>query len=124
MANHIVTKEKDGVLIINLLDERLTEYDQGRSLRTEIESAIDGSTTKLIVIDMSKVEMIASVTILPLIGSSSSARDAGGDVVFCNLSPLVKQSLETCHLVVERRSHAPQIVSVDDVDAAIAKLKG
>ena len=124
MADHIVTKERDGVLIINLVDARLTEYDQGRGLRSEIECAIDGSATKLVAIDMSKVEMIASVAILPLVGSAGRARDAGGEVVFCNMSPLVQKSLETCHLVVEHRSHAPQIVYVDDVDAAIAKLTG
>jgi len=118
---HVTSRIEDDVLIITIKDPRLIDYDQVRAMRTEIELAIDESSTKLVAVDMSNVEMITSVAILPLVGGSGRARHLGGEAVFCNMSEMVNYALETCKLVVEHRSHSQQVVGVADL--AIATLK-
>lgn len=69
-----------------------------------------------VVIDMSGVEFLASIGMRTLISNAKAQASRGGELVLCNLQPLVKDVLST--------SGVDSIIHIfDDCDSAATALK-
>ena len=70
-----------------------------------------------VIIDMSGVEFLASIGMRTLISNAKAQATRGGELVLCNLQPLVKDVIST--------SGVDSIIQIyENCDSAVADLKG
>lgn len=70
---------------------------------------------KHLIIDMSRLEFLASAGVGSIIGNVETAREAGGDIVLCNLSATVRHVLDVLDL-------GDYLTVMGNVDEATARL--
>ena len=119
---HIACRTERDALVITILDPELTDYEQVQAMKTEMEIAIRNSKTKKVAIDMSNVIMVTSVALFPFINARSTAEDAGGRLVLCNMSDHAVQVFTVSQLIVETRSHAKYFSFAEDLESALDQL--
>jgi anti-anti-sigma factor len=115
----ITTKDRDGVLVITVLDKQLNDVDQVEDWQRQMAEAIRRASPAGVVIDMQRVEYMTSVAMLPLIATRSLADELGAKIILCNLSDSVLQALTVTQLIVERREHVRHLAVAENLDAAI-----
>ena len=85
----------------------------------EMHEAIGGLLSKgfkHLIIDMSQLEFLASAGVGSIIGNVETAREAGGDIVLCNLSATVRHVLDVLDL-------GDYLTVMGNVDEATARLE-
>ena len=121
---HITTHDHAGILVIEVLDRQLNEYEQVCRFRDEVLQEITSLETPRAILDLKNVEYISSVALLPFVDMRKNAEDRGGQVVLCNVSIVVARVLTVSQLIVESRGHARPLAISADLDAAVALLNG
>ena len=107
-----------------ILEDSITKIELTGRLDLQGNQSIEMKLTSLaatqkagVVIDMSGVEFLASIGMRTLISNAKAQAHRGGEIVLCNLQPLVKDVLTT--------SGVDSIIQIfDDCDSAVAELKG
>jgi stage II sporulation protein AA (anti-sigma F factor antagonist) len=74
-----------------------------------------GKGFKHIIIDMRQLEFLASAGVGSIIGNVETAREAGGDIVLCNLSATIRHVLDVLDL-------GDYLTLMENVDEATAQL--
>jgi anti-anti-sigma factor len=112
------TGSYDGsVLVIEVLLKQLREPETAYVLRDEILALVDPEKTSHVVVDLRRVTYIGSVGLLAFLALRRHVEDT--PVVFCNISPTVRELLEVCHLVAKPPATAP-FAAEDTRQAALA----
>jgi anti-anti-sigma factor len=120
----ITTARHDGVLVITVLDKRLSEQQQVDEWQDQMAQAIRDHSPTGVVIDMQNVEYMTSIAMLPLIATRAVAEDSGARVVLCNLSPTVLEILTVSQLIIDGRPHVKHLAMAETLDDALAALAG
>lgn len=120
----IDTAQRNGVLVITVLDNRLTEQLQVDQWHDQMSSAIRGASPAGIVLDMKNVEYMTSIAMLPLIATRAAAEERGARIVLCNLAPTVLKVLTVTQLLIDSRSHVKHLSMAETLDDALAVLSG
>jgi anti-anti-sigma factor len=120
----IDTAHRDGVLVITVLDKRLTEQQQVDQWHDQMSSAIRGASPTGVVLDMKNVEYMTSIAMLPLIATRAAAEECGARIVMCNLAPTVLKVLTITQLIIDSRPHVKHLSMAETLDDALAALSG
>ncbi|MDG2383259.1 MAG: STAS domain-containing protein [Pirellulaceae bacterium] len=119
---HIRVDEQAGVLLLTVLLERVTEYDLARSMEQELMDAVKQRAAIKVIVDLGKVEMMSSVGYLPYVGLRAHVKDAGGRLVLCNLSQVIREMFDMARLLINRNSPKAPFEYADSVDEALQML--
>ena len=121
---HISLSDRNGVLVITVLDKHLSEERQVSEWRSQMADAIRRTSPAGVVIDMRKVEYMTSIALFPLVATRAVAEETGAKIVLCNLSQTVATVLTVTQLIVESRPHAKHLAIAENLNAAVALLTG
>ena len=111
------------ILVIELLDSQITEYEQSQELRQEIVSAIETSDSSQVIIDMKNVTYLTSVALFIFVDARAATEARDGRTVICNLAEVPLKVLTVTQLLVERRSSANYLQMAEDIDSAVTLLQ-
>jgi anti-anti-sigma factor len=112
---NLTVQELDhGIRQLNL-EGRLDIAGSG-AIETKFQSYAAGTVEKVLV-DLSKVDFIASIGIRTLLSAAKARRAKGGTLVLCGASPLVAKVLETAGITTI-------VPVVADAAAGVALLQG
>jgi anti-anti-sigma factor len=120
--HHLKAAQKQGVLILTLLDEQIRGDELADALSQEMLAAAQEAGTNKVVIDMARVTYMSTVGFRPLLRVQKMVKEAGGRVVLCNLHPVVDETLHVTRLISTVRTMPSPFEKQADVDAAIASL--
>jgi anti-anti-sigma regulatory factor len=73
-------------------------------------------------VDLSQLEYMSSVGYGPFISLRAAILDAGGQLVLCGLSKVIKEMFETTRLLINPRSPGSLFEVADTVPSAVARL--
>jgi stage II sporulation protein AA (anti-sigma F factor antagonist) len=120
---HLTATETDGIDVLTLALERIESYETAEAMGRELIAAVQDKQSPRIVVDMGKLVYMSSVGYGPLISLRSYIREAGGRLVLCELSPVVKEMFETTRLLINPQSPKSLFEFVDSREKAIAMLQ-
>ncbi len=83
----IQTSSKDGVLTIQLLDERLIDQTQIQRLVDDVTAALGKSEEENIVLDFSQVQFMASAMLGKLVQLNKKSKEWKAKLKLCSISP-------------------------------------
>jgi anti-anti-sigma regulatory factor len=106
------------VLVIEVLVPQLRKPETAYALRDEILELADPAKTSHVVVDLQRVTYIGSVGQLAFLALRRHVD--GTPIVFCNISPTVRELLEVCHLVAKPPATAP-FAAEETRQAALAR---
>jgi anti-anti-sigma factor len=119
---HISSRESRGVLILAMELQRISSYELAEAMGCELLDAVEGRPTPKVVVDLTKLVYMSSVAYGPLITLRSRVREAGGRLVLCGLSGVVKEVFEATRLLINPQSPKSLFEFTDTLDDAIALL--
>jgi anti-anti-sigma factor len=93
---HLTTDPSSGILVAKVLCEKISEYE-ATVLEPELRALAADHQYKL-VLDMTSVEMIASVGLGMLVQLNRAIKQAGGKFVLANLSENIKKVMKITRL--------------------------
>jgi anti-anti-sigma factor len=110
-TSHAVIVDAGGVAVATVLCERYSEHE-AKPIEHDLLDAASTCAHKLVV-DMSKVAMLASAGIGSLISLHQACAKAGGRLVICALDPQIAQMLKLTRMdkmltIVDSREAAAQ----------------
>lgn len=117
---HISTREDSGVLILTIELKRLSSYELAEAVGRELIDAVQGMQSPKVVVDLGRLEYMSSVGYGPLISLRARVRDAGGRLILCQLSAVVKEMFETTRLLINPQSSKSLFEFTDTLESAIA----
>jgi anti-anti-sigma factor len=120
---YIATNETDGILVLTLSLQRVDSYETAEAMGRELVAAVQDKPSPRVVLDMSKLEYMSSVGYGPLISLRSYIREAGGRLVLCQLSPVVKEMFETTRLLINPHSPKSLFEFTDSREKALEMLR-
>ena len=121
---HISKREAGDVLILTIGLSRVASYELAEAMGRELLAAVQDRPAPQVAVDMSRVEYMSSVGYGPLITLRGRVRDAGGRVILCGLSGVVKEMFEATRLLINPHSPKSLFEFTDTVDGAIAMFRG
>src|SRR5438477_13146994 len=101
---HISVREDRGVIILTLELARISSYDLAEAMGRELMDATEGRPAPNVIVDLSKLTYLSSVGYGPLITLRSRVRSAGGRLILCGLSGVVKEVFEATRLLINPQS--------------------
>jgi anti-anti-sigma factor len=119
---HVSTSDQHGILVITVLDQRLTDEMQVADWQRQMGEAIRKSAPTGVVVDLKNVEYMTSVAVFPLIATRAVADELGIKLVLCNLSMAVLKVLTVAQLIVESRQHAKHLAMAENLDDALTAV--
>ena len=123
-SQYLTSRYEQGILVLEVLPTMLNDESLVFGLRDEIVSAIRGSKSDDVIINMKNVEYLTSIALLPFVGIRGAAEQRGGRVVLCEPTHIVGDVLSVSQLIVESRDHARHLQMAGSLESAIALLKG
>jgi len=120
---YLTVSETDGTLVLTLSRERIESYETAEGMGSELVAAVRDKKSPRVVLDMSKLIYMSSVGYGPLISLRSYIREAGGRLVLCQLSPVVKEMFETTRLLINPQSPKSLFEFTDSREQALAMLR-
>jgi anti-anti-sigma factor len=90
---HITVGNQERFLILEVIDQQLTEEAQVSAWQHQMAEAIRRASPAGVVIDMQHVEYMTSIAIFPLIATRAVADEIGARLILCNLSETVAKVL-------------------------------
>lgn len=123
-AGQTVSVNQQGdVLILAILVPEIRQHEIADQLSRELKSAIQDQPSPKVVVDMTGVELMSSVAYLPFVGLRSKVLQAGGAVVLCNFSKVIKEMFESARLLVNPRSPSAPFQFANSLDEAIEAVR-
>lgn len=101
--------------IVSLIGE--LDHHSAQIARTKIDAEIVKTTTKVVVLDFSKVSFMDSSGIGVVVGRYKCLKELNGELVLVNLSPQIKRIFEMSGIL-------RQIRVFDNIDIAISCIAG
>ena len=92
------TTLRDDVLLIRL--GTTLDNNNAHEMVEEITGALDRGF-KYLIIDMTSLEFLSSAGVGSFLGTVESAREAGGDIVLCNVPGNIMHVLEVLDLCIQ-----------------------
>jgi len=120
---HIIVRDHQGVLILEVVDKQLSGEAQVDDWRSEMVDTIRRASPPGVVIDMKNVEYLTSIALFPLIATKAAAEELGARVVLCNLSETVAKILTVSQLIVESRPHAKHLAMANTLEDALSMFE-
>jgi stage II sporulation protein AA (anti-sigma F factor antagonist) len=120
---YVSESEADGILVLSLLLQRVESYETAEGMGRELVAAVQGKPAPQIVLDMGKLVYMSSVGYGPLISLRSYIREAGGRLVLCQLSPVVKEMFETTRLLINPQSPKSLFEFTDSREKALEMIR-
>ena len=120
--NHLKAREDRGVLVLEVVHNRLRDYDLCNELGKELEDAFHASPCEHVAVDLRNVELIASVGYMPLLGLSGNVQRSGGQMAVCNMSENVADVFATTRTLINPRQHDAPFLGANDLESAIVQL--
>jgi anti-anti-sigma factor len=114
-------RTEEGILVVTITAPEMRGEELCAAIREELLRAVTGSGAKKVVLDFSKVTLVASVAFRPLLSLRRLMQETGGQMVVCALSPLVAEVFYATRLLIHSRAEAP-FESQPDIPAAVASL--
>lgn len=101
--------------IVSLIGE--LDHHSAQMVRIKIDAEIIKTSTKVVLIDFSKVSFMDSSGIGVVVGRYKSLKELNGDLVLVNLSPQIRRIFEMSGIL-------RQIKVFDSIDMAIGSIAG
>jgi anti-sigma B factor antagonist len=120
-GSHWLEREDIGdVTVVRLKAPRLTDDDTTRDLFDQMSTLVSAMGRTRIVLNLARVEMVASLGLGKMIMLNRRVQAAGGRLVLCNLTPFVAEVLETARVshVFSIRENEGQAVQAQSWTAA------
>jgi anti-anti-sigma factor len=95
-SQHIKADADKGVLVVEVKSEKISEYE-ATIIQNEIANLAKGMNWK-IALDMSQVQMIASVGLGMLVSLNRTAKTNKGKLALCKLNDPIRQVLKLTRL--------------------------
>ena len=121
--SHVTARTESGVLVLTIMEKRLTGEDLCDAIREELLDAVQQETSKAIV-DFQHVEYVSSVAFRALLSLRRRLHDTEGRLVLCNLSPLVAEVFNVTRLLINSKSSPSMFEEQPTLAGAIAALNG
>jgi stage II sporulation protein AA (anti-sigma F factor antagonist) len=115
--------EADGIVVLSLSLQRVESYETAEAMGRELVAAVQGKPSPRVVLDMGKLVYMSSVGYGPLISLRSFIREAGGRMVLCQLSPVVREMFETTRLLINPNSPKSLFEFTDSREKALEMLR-
>ncbi len=115
-------RDERGALILTIEVERISSYEIAETMGRELVQAISGRAAPRVIVDMHKLGYMSSVGYGPLISFRSRVREAGGKLVLCGLSGVVKETFEATRLLINPQSPQSLFQFTDGLETAIAAV--
>ncbi len=98
MENNLITQSKisDTVLVVN--PGKSLDNNNAHELVAIITKAQE-TGYKYIIIDMTLLEFISSAGVGAILGAIETSREAGGDIILCNVAEVIRHVLEVLDLI-------------------------
>lgn len=116
---HIQVSKQGEVLVLNVLLEEVTKYEVAQAMEHELTNAVDQNPAKAVLVDLGNVEFMSSVGYLPYVGVRSHVHDAGGRLILCNLSEIIREMFDSARLLINRKSPKAPFEYADSVEAGL-----
>ena len=94
----ITTATRDGILFIQLDDQRLLDEARIQKVEQEVDAAIDASTETRIVLDFSKVQFMSSSMIGKLVKLHKKVKSFKAKMKLCAVSPDIQEVFKITRL--------------------------
>jgi anti-anti-sigma factor len=115
--------ECENILVLTLLLPRVESYEVAETMGGELVAAVGDKASPRVVLDMSKLVYMSSVGYGPLISLRAFIREAGGRLILCQLSPVVKEMFETTRLLINPQSPHSLFEFAETKDRALDLLR-
>jgi anti-anti-sigma factor len=121
-GNNTVTCALNGTsLVVTILAEQLRDIATVQSFRDGVLSALEKSTIRNVIIDLSSVKHIGSVAFLAFL---AVRRQSGVDrIVLCNVSEFVQELFRMCKLIATGNGKAAPFEQTTTLEEALALCK-
>ncbi len=96
---NIDCRTEKGVLILNVLQPELWGEELTNAIRDELVQAVDHYGLPRVVLNLEQVQFLTSMGISALLHFRRHVRELGGQIILCNVAPVVADVLITTHLV-------------------------
>lgn len=113
MSDHQLTHQQINDDTCVIMTEAALDNNNAHHMHGAIGELLDKGF-KHIIVDMHALEFLASAGVGSIIGNVETARDAGGDIILCNLSTPVRHVLDVLDL-------GDYLTVAGDVGAAVAQ---
>ena len=112
----------DGTIVLTINVPKMWEYEACEAIGRELKAAAAEHASSNVVIDLGRVEFIASVGVMPFLSVNKRVRENGGRLVLCNFHDFVKQVFTTTRLLVNPKSPGSPFEWAETRDEAVAML--
>ena len=113
--NEITIKPHEEIVWIALECERM-EDERATALQAAVAEAAEKAPALPVVLDMSKIQMLPSLSIGALVAVWRRLKEGGQRFILVGLQPAVRQTLTTCRL--------DKVFDIcDDVDQALSRVR-
>lgn len=119
---HLKSRTEQSVLVLELTEPELRGDDLSQAVQQELLDATQREGALKVVVDMARVKLITGRGIPVLLALRHHLRQRGGQMLLCNLSPLVADVLFVTHLAAPNASPLFPFGLATDVPAAVAAL--
>jgi anti-anti-sigma factor len=123
LENKYVTMRESGdVLVLSIGLARINSFEVAEAIGKALISAALQKPAPKVVVDLSQLEYMSSVGYGPLISLRAAIQEAGGRLVICGLSAVIKELFEATRLLINPHSPGSLFEFTDTVPAAVARL--
>jgi anti-anti-sigma factor len=123
LENRYVTVQESGeVVILSIGLARIKDFEVAEAIGKALISAALQKPAPKVVVDLSQLEYMSSVGYGPFLSLRAAIQDAGGRLVLCGLSPVIKQLFEATRLLINPHSPGSLFEFTDTVPAAAALI--
>ena len=102
---------RDDTLVVN--PGRMLDNDNAQEMVDIVSSALERGY-RFVIVDMADLEFLSSAGVGSILGTVESLREAGGDLILCNLSTTIEHILKVLDLAEYLTTH----VNRDHAEAA------
>jgi anti-anti-sigma factor len=116
------SRSEQGVLILTITAPHLGGDALVQELGEELSAAVNGAQAPKVVLDFKPVTALASAGFRPLLSLRRKIEERGGQLVLCNMAPVVEQAWRATRLISTSRSSTAAFELQPNLAAAIASL--
>jgi anti-anti-sigma factor len=112
----------NGVTVATINEPQLTGDATSEKLRQQLIGLVTEAGARKIAIDLQKVQYMASAAFRPFLSLNRKLQEVKGQMVLCNLSPIVRTIFEQMRLISSNPLYHATFDAQPDVAAAVAFL--
>ena len=121
---YLQSRTEQGILVLTITRPELFCDQQTIAVGQELLTAVDQARARQVVLDLEPVEFLTSEGLRMLLQFRRRLRERGGQMLLCNVVPLVAEVLFTAQLADGTPSAKIPFAMTPDVAAAVTFLTG